>query len=429
MISTHPNLRHFLALAAIGETGRLSAAAERVYLSQSALTQALRKLEADAGAQLFERSGYGVTATDAGRRLVRRSRRAAELLVNAERELRALQPSGTPPPRLQHNVTTSQLRTLAAVVETGGYSTAARRLGVAQPTVHRAAKEFELAVGVDLFRRASRGVESTDAARFLARYAGLVLAEMRQGFEEVRELQGDTGSRVAIGCLPLARSEFLPMAVTRLLDRYPDARVSILDGPYVEQLHALRYGEIDWLIGALRDPPPTTDVVQESLFDQPLAVVVRPGHPLLDAPPPTVQVLAELEWVAPRALAPARRFFDAFLGRKDVNKPTKVIECSSLITTRSLLLQSDRAALLSPLQIREDVAAGELAVLIDAIPNSDRTIGITTRDDWEPTMVQAEFAGIVRRLAQGLGDRNVATNSVNRMGDPSRGSTSTAPGS
>jgi DNA-binding transcriptional LysR family regulator len=189
------------------------------------------------------------------------------------------------------------------------------------------------------------------------------------------------------------------MAVTRLLSKHPEARVSILDGPYVEQLHALRYGQIDWLIGALREPPPTTDVVQEPLFDQPLAVVVRPGHPMLDATIPTIAELARLEWVAPRPQAPARRFFDEFFERNGVSTPTRIIECSSLIATRGLLLQSDRAALLSPLQVREDVAAGELAVLIDAIEDSSRSIGMTVRDNWEPTMVQAEFGNIVRQLA------------------------------
>ena len=382
----HVNLRHFFALHSIALTGRLSAAAEDLYLSQSALTQALRRLEEAAGIALFERAGFGVTETVAGQMLVRRARRAIQLLADAEREIGIRSPA-TP---LHRHVTASQLRALVAVVETGGYSTAARRLGIAQPSVHRSVKDLAAATGLDLFSRAARGVEPTESAKILARYAELLFAEMRQGFEEVRELQGRTDSRIAVGSLPLVRSEFLPTAITRLLSKYPDARVSILDGPYVEQLHALRYGQIDWLIGALREPPPAADVVQEPLFDQPLAVVVRPGHPLLDCASPGMEDLASLEWVAARPLAPARRFFDAFFAHYNVETPTRIIECGSLVATRGLLLQSDRAALLSPLQIREDVSAGELAVLIDAIPESSRAIGMTTREDWEPTKVQAE---------------------------------------
>lgn len=396
MSSHNINLRHFFALDDIADTGRLSAAAERVYMSQSALTQALRKLEDAAGVPLFERAGFGVCETAAGAMLVRRARRSIELLADAERDIHSSS-------SLQRHVTTSQLRALIAVVETGGYSTAARRLGLAQPTVHRAARELEATTGVDLFRRAARGVESSEAAKTLARQAELIFVEVRQGFEEIRELAGGTDSRIAVGCLPLARSEFLPTAVTQLLSRYPDARVSMLDGPYVEQLRALRFGKIDWLIGALRDEPPTSDIIQEPLFDQPLAVVVRPGHPLLDSASPATEELARLDWVAPRPLAPARRFFDAFFERNGVNTPTRIIECSSLITTRGLLKQSDRAAVLSPLQVREDVASGELAVLIDVIPGSSRSIGFTVRDNWEPTLLQAEFANIIRELAGSFG--------------------------
>ena len=390
------NLRHFFALTEIAATRRIAVAAERLFMSQSALTQALRNLEQSAGATLFNRAGFGVTETDAGAVLTRRARRAIDLLTRAEREIRSSS-------SLYRHVTSSQLRSLSAVVETGGYSTAARRLGVAQPTIHRAAKDLEKLVGVELFIRAARGVEPTDAARILARYSGLVFIEVRQGFEEVRESQGRSDSRIAIGSLPLVRSEFLPLAVTELLDRFPDACVSILDGPYVEQLHALRYGQIDWLIGALREPAPTSDIVQVPLFEQPLAVVVRPNHPLLRGPQPSLNKLAELEWVAPRNLAPARQIFDDLFARGNVSAPTRIIECSSLVATRGLLLNSDRAALLSPLQVRGDIAAGELAILVAEIANSSRTIGVATRDNWEPTLLQRQFTAILRAQAAATG--------------------------
>ena len=228
------NLRHFFALDEIADSGRLSTAADRVYMSQSALTQALRKLEDAAGVLLFERAGFGITETDGGKRLVARSQRAIEFLAMAEREIRAKHPKLSMSTPLHRHVTASQLRALIAVVETSGYSLAARKLGLAQPTIHRAAKDLEAITGVELFPRAARGVEPNESAKSFARYAELVFAEVRQGFEEVREMQGLTNSRVAVGSLPLARSEFLPTAVTRLLDKYPDARVSILDGPYIE---------------------------------------------------------------------------------------------------------------------------------------------------------------------------------------------------
>jgi len=384
----------------VAVSGRVSLAAERLFLSQSALSQALRKLEFTAGTALFDRRGYGVVATDAGRLLVRRARRAAELLSSAERDLRSRRADASPGPDLRQHVTAAQLRALIAVAETGGYSTAARRLQLAQPTIHRAVAGLEELVGVPLFRRAARGVDPTEAAQFLARQASLLFVEIRQGFEEVRELQGNMSGRVTIGCLPLARSVFLPEAVTRLLATYPDADVRILDGPYVELLHGLRTGEIDWLIGALREPAPAADVEESPLFEQSLAVAVRPGHPLLADAPPDATALSRLAWIAPQALAPARSMFTAYFAGNGVPVPEHIIECSSVIAACGLIRRSDRAALLSPMQIRPFVESGQVAILVDSLPNTRRSIGVTVRKAYSPTVVQAAFGDILRQLAR-----------------------------
>lgn len=391
------NLGQLFALTVIADAGSLSAAAARVFLSQSALTQSLRKIESAAGLPLFERLGNGVTPTTAGHYLIRRSEKAFTLLDSAKRRVRQGKVVHPGHKKVNAQVTTSQLKALIAIVATGGYSLAARKLGLAQPTIYRAAKELEARIGTQLFKRTSRGVEASDAARLLAQHAELAFGEIRQGFEEISEMRGLMSSRVAVGCLPLARVELLPRAVTRLLQVYPDARVSIMDGPYTEQLHALRYGHIDWIIGALREPVPTPDIVQQHLFEEPLAIVVRILHPLLGSTNPTPAILAELEWIAPRRHTPARDLFEVFFTSNGVEIPKRIIECSSLITIRGLLQDSDRAALLSPSQVRRDVATNQLAVVGEPLPDTNRPIGLTVRTNWEPTLVQSEFSRIIQQ--------------------------------
>ena len=67
-------LRTFVAVA---EAGTVSAAAERVFLSQSSVSEQLKKLEERAGQPLFVRSKQGVTATPAGAKLLDHARRTA----------------------------------------------------------------------------------------------------------------------------------------------------------------------------------------------------------------------------------------------------------------------------------------------------------------------------------------------------------------
>ena len=54
-------------LVAIAEEGTLQAAAERLHLSQSALSRSMRRLEADLGRELFERTRNSMRLNDSGR--------------------------------------------------------------------------------------------------------------------------------------------------------------------------------------------------------------------------------------------------------------------------------------------------------------------------------------------------------------------------
>src|SRR6516225_3018945 len=55
--------------AVVAECGSVTAAASRLYLTQPAVSAALRRLTAVVGAPLFARSGRGLTLTSRGERL------------------------------------------------------------------------------------------------------------------------------------------------------------------------------------------------------------------------------------------------------------------------------------------------------------------------------------------------------------------------
>ena len=67
-------IRELRAFAVAAEEGSLSAAARRLHLSQSALSQTIQSLERQLGVQLLLRSRTGVTATEAGAILLREGR-------------------------------------------------------------------------------------------------------------------------------------------------------------------------------------------------------------------------------------------------------------------------------------------------------------------------------------------------------------------
>lgn len=85
------DLRHLRALQAVVETGSVTAAADQVGYTPSAVSQHIAALERDTGALLFERAGRGIRPTDAGRLLAERARELLSKVAEAEAAITALQ--------------------------------------------------------------------------------------------------------------------------------------------------------------------------------------------------------------------------------------------------------------------------------------------------------------------------------------------------
>lgn len=83
-------LRHLRTLIALAEAGSVSLAADRVHLTQSALSHQLKVLEAHYGQPMVKRHGQSVKLTEAGERLVALGRVMADALQAAERDLARL---------------------------------------------------------------------------------------------------------------------------------------------------------------------------------------------------------------------------------------------------------------------------------------------------------------------------------------------------
>ncbi len=390
-----PNLRHLRAFLLVAEAKSITAAADKIHLSQPAITQAINKLELHFGARLFERQKSGMFLTASGDLLRARAGRAQGHIAEATREI--AREARTARAHADRLMTTAQLMALIAVCEQGSFALAARATGLAQPTIHRAARELERNLGAALFERTSYGVKPTRAADRFATRAQLAFSELNQARAEIAAQTGREAGSTVIGALPLARSHLVPRAISLFCRRHPRHRIALTEGPYQTMLLGLRRGEIDFLVGALREGLPAPDVTQEQLFDDPLSIIMRAGHPLAREPTLSRRRLAAYPWVAPRRDAPLRDQFEDLFGD---DRPDDVIECNALSASRVLLMDSDRLMLLSDAQTRYEREAGMLV----SKPHPDgrivRAIGLTTRRDWQPTAVQAELVEILREQAR-----------------------------
>jgi len=395
-----PNFRHLRAFREVARHKSIRKASGVVYLSQPAITQAIAKLEASLHTLLFDRRSEGMFVTESGALYLSRVERALGYIENGIREAcRVGQKKGDRrSSNLDHLVTGVQLRAAAALSEAENFSLAARNSGITQPSLHRAARELERLSGMTLFSASNRGIELSPAARIIARNAMLAFSELEQGRVEIEEWKGASAGLIKVGSMPLARTSILPAAILATMKSRPETRFSVVDGPYDDLLHGLRHGSLDILIGALRDPLPVADVIQKTLFSDLLVVAARKSHPLVGKTDIKPADLASFPWVLPREGTPTRDHFRNMFGEDEGS--LNIIEASSLVLVRGLILGSDVLTMISAHQIGHEQQAGLMVPLDIDTSGTARPIGLTLRRDWQPTATQQKFLDELRAAGQ-----------------------------
>ncbi|SMX51257.1 LysR family transcriptional regulator [Actibacterium lipolyticum] len=382
------NIRHLRVFLAVTRHSSVSRAADECHLSQPAVTQAIAKLERAFALPLFQHMTQGLFVTPAGETLALRVERALARIDTATAPIA---------PRLSSTATTSQLEALIAVRELENFSLAARHLGLAQPTVHRAVSQLESEAQKPLFKRSAYGLRATRACQALADAAQLAFAELDQAVMELAELAGREVGQIVVGALPLSRAYILSSAIIEFRKTRPNLLIRVDEGPYSELLSGLRRGEVDMLIGALRDPVPIDDVTQTELFTDDLILVAGPDHPLVGKPAITLEEMAAFPWVVARNGTPTRMLFDKLFDPAETQ--VSLVETGSMILMRQLLRQSNHLGCISRLQAAAEVDMGLMVPLDFDLTLTRRPIGLTTRVGWIPTRGQLALIDKISQAA------------------------------
>lgn len=376
-----PNIRHYAALVATVRHGSLNCAARAVHLSQPALTQAIAGLENSLRVGLFERGPQGMTPTEPALLLAPRAEAAISFIGSSR-------------------VTGTQVRAFLAVARAGSYSAAAEATGLSSASLHRAVADLAVALGQRLTERRGRSLLLTAAGERRARGFRLAMAELRAGRAEVAAWQGKAGGKIVVGAMPLSRARWLPETITRFVVNHPGIDVAVHEGSHAELAGPLRDGEIDLMLGALRESVEVDDLIQEPLFEDRPALVMRAGHPLLRAEN-VAEAMFDYPWVLSGRETPLRRFWENMVRALKREPPHVPIECGSVMMVRQLLLASDGLTLLSRDQVSVELEAGVLAAMSPPVAVS-RTIGLATRSGWRPTAAQVDFVALLREVAHDI---------------------------
>lgn len=116
-----------------------------------------------------------------------------------------------------------------AVARAGSFTRAAAQLGVSQPALSQTVSTLEHRLGVRLLTRTTRSVSTTEAGQRLFQSIGPHFDGIAAGLAALSELRDKPAGNLRITSVEHASKSILAPALAKLLPRYPDISVEIIN--------------------------------------------------------------------------------------------------------------------------------------------------------------------------------------------------------
>ncbi len=391
--------RHVRVIRSLSEHRRVSDAADSVALSQPAFSRSLHDAEDRLGVPLFQRGWSGSEPTAMGDIVIAQCRRIAADMESVERG-----PLGnTGPLRLPRLLRWRHLRAVSAVVRSGTASSAAQMLGISQPAISQSLTACQDYVSPVLFHRRQSGLEPTDAARALAALWDRIAAIIGD-IPALLEATGDAlVGRVSVGMLPFSGQSMVLDAFGQITRDHPLVHLVAVPGGYETLAEAMKRGEIDLILGVLRDPSPLPGFKEEHLYHENYLMIARADHPVHDRNP-SIRELAEEQWIVAPHGTPIRAYFDRVFREAGAIPPAQSAEMFSFSNAEQMIVASQSIAMLCYGRSALKLLRPELKPLDITLPGSRVSIGAARFGDDPPSAAIAEFLRILREKIADAGE-------------------------
>jgi DNA-binding transcriptional LysR family regulator len=192
------------------------------------------------------------------------------------------------------------MRVLREVAQRGTIAAAARALAFTPSAVSQQLAALEREAGVALLDRHGGRVRLTEAGRRLVARTEAILIELEAASAELSAAAAEVTGDVHVAAFPSAERALLAPAIAALQARHPDVRVRTTELEPEASVPALRLGDVDLIVShedVSLPAPPDARLERVDLLEDPLRVVLPPGHPA-DADAVALADLADAPWVA-----------------------------------------------------------------------------------------------------------------------------------
>jgi len=176
-------------------------------------------------------------------------------------------------------VDTESLAAFLEIADAGSFSAAAGRLHLSQPAISKRIAALEQRLDSRLFDRVGRRVLLTEAGRALLPYARRVREDLEDGRRALSHLSNRVQGRLTIGTSHHIGLHRLPPVLKTFAHDHPDVDLDIQFMDSEIACQGVIAGKLELGIVTLPGEP-LAGLRARRIWDDPLAVVVSPGHVL-----------------------------------------------------------------------------------------------------------------------------------------------------
>jgi LysR family transcriptional regulator, nitrogen assimilation regulatory protein len=300
------------------------------------------------------------------------------------------------------------LRAFLAIAQSGSITSAADRLGIAQPSLSQLLLRLEDEVGTRLFNRTPRGVTLTEGGRVFEEHARNILRDIERAREDIRGLGANVTGKLAIG-LPLSVSSLIGLQlILAVKEQLPEVGLTIQEAMSGHIKTWLESGDIDLAI--LYEASDIRRFSVKHIATEHICVVGPPGEfaPVDDrglaVSPVALKDVPQLELILPSPQHSLRQFVENYLKLAQCPARTQ-IEVDSLAHIKTLVAARHGHTILSHAAIAEELLAGRLSAAILDEPRLSRAVHVARNPSHIVTRASVCVEDVMIEIVRGMIDR------------------------
>lgn len=283
-----------------------------------------------------------------------------------------------------------ELRHLEQILEicrAGGFSGAARKLQISQPTLSKSIARLEAQLSLQLFERSNGAARPTAYGAFVAQRAETLLQGVAALSRDLEQLARGEEGRIRIAVGPASRLKPLPELLRRIAVRFPKLHVETIQetGPGV--MTALQQGRVDIAFGYSEHAARYGELIRKKMFEDAIILVARPGHPALALKDAGPRELLIHPFALPNVLPGVEQWAGEMTREEGENLKAFLSDDYALIVQRAL--ETDAIAMGASFLFADHLRDGRLQVVSSTLDVPYACWMLTTAERWRSPLIKA----------------------------------------